>query len=237
MKLLLWAVAVIALTTTSVVAQQGAPAKRQEIWDLKFGAPAADQPSEFVEFACGTRGGPPSLPLRNFSDFKRCKPEESGLREVYFRYDDEMEYWARANNLAGEIERFGGTKTYGFPIVASALFSDDGILRGIRLVSDPRYDDNRDEAYLLKNFMTSRFGRDDWTCADLPPEDGETPVDGLFIKQNCEKTLDDGRGASMMVRHMRKAGQERYDPRSGKQTVNQFQSSVSFEIVAKTPAP
>ena len=116
MKLLLWAVAVIALTTTSVVAQQGAPTKRQEIWDLKFGAPAAEQSSEFVEFACGTRGGPPSLPLRNFSDFKRCKPEDSGLREVYFRYDDEMEYWARANNLAGEIERFGGniSKTSSF---------------------------------------------------------------------------------------------------------------------------
>jgi hypothetical protein len=217
----------------AALAQQGAPVHRAEIWDLTFGAAAAEQPAEFVDFACGTNGGPPSLPLKGFADFKRCKPEASGLREVYFRYDDEMEYWARANNLAGEIERYGGTKTYGFPIVASALFSDAGLLRGIRLVSDPRFDDNRDEAYLLKNFLSSRFGRDNWSCADLPPEDGETPVDGVFFKQRCEKNLDDGRTAAMLVRHMRKAGQERFDPHSGKQTVNQFESSTRFELVAK----
>ena len=37
----------------------------------------------------------------------------------------------------------------------------------------------------------------------------------------------------MLVRHLRKAGQARVDPRSGKTTVNQFESLVRFEIVMK----
>ena len=92
-------------------------------------------------------------------------PEASGLREIYFRYDDELEYWAKANNLLAQMEQYSGTKTYGFPVTVSALIDDGGTLRGIRLVSDPRGDtQNRDEAYLLRNFLTARFGRDGWAC-------------------------------------------------------------------------
>ena len=52
------------------------------------------------------------------------------------------------------------------------MIDDGGTLRGIRLVSDPRGDtQNRDKAYLLRNFLTARFGRDGWAC-EPPPEDG-----------------------------------------------------------------
>ncbi len=226
-------VALLLAGMATTAAQTDRPLARAEIWDLKIGAPVSEQPDDFIEFACGTGGGPPGLPLKGFADFKRCRPDPSGWREVYFRYDDELEYWARANNLEGEIDRYGGTRTYGFPIVVSALIADDGILRGIRIVSDPRFDTNRDEAYLLKNFLTARLGRENWSCVDLPAEDGETPVDGVFFKQRCEKPLDGDKSAAMLVKHMRKAGQERFDPRSGKQTINQFESSVRFEIVNK----
>jgi hypothetical protein len=219
--------------TSAALAQAQLPVSRTEVWDLKIGAPLADQPSDFVDFACGTGGGPPSLPLGGWKDFKRCKPEENGLREVYFRYDDELEYWARANNLTGEIDRYGGTKTYGFPIVTSGLVGENGLLRGIRIISDPRYDANRDEAYLLKNFLTARFGRENWNCSDLPAEEGETSVDGIFFKQNCDKDLGDGKMATMSVRHLRKSGQQRFDPRSGKQTTNQFESAVRFQVVMR----
>jgi hypothetical protein len=217
---------------SAAFAQAPSRPARSEIWTLKIGAPITDQPDDFVDFACGTIGGPPSITLRGWADFKRCRAEDSGLREVYFRYDDEMEYWARANNLPGEIDRYGGTKTYGFPIVTSGLISDDGILRGIRIVSDPRYDTNRDEAYILKNFLTARFGREGWTCADLPREEGETAVDGVYVKQQCGKDMGDGSAATMWVRHLRKAGQSRVDPRSGKPTLNQFESIVRFDLVA-----
>lgn len=204
--------------------------RRMEIWDLPIGARVDTLPDEFVDYACGTGGGAPGVPLKGFADFKRCKAEESGLREVYFRYDDELEYWARANNLTAEMEQYAGTKTYGFPIVASVLVSEDAIVKGVRMISDPRYDGAREEAYFLKNFLLSRMGREGWICEDLKAEDGETAVDGIFFKQRCAKQLDDGRAASLSARHLRKSGQLRFDPRSGKQTTNQFESVVRFEI-------
>ena len=90
--------------------------------------------------ACGTNGGPPALPLNGWTEFRRCRAEPSGLREVYFRYDDELEYWAKANDLTAQMEQYAGTKTYGFLIVVSALIDAEGIVRGIRIVSDPRGD-------------------------------------------------------------------------------------------------
>ena len=41
------------------------------------------------------------------------------------------------------------------------------------------------------------------------------------------------RVATLQARHLRKAGQARFDPRSGRQTTNQFESIVRFEIVMK----
>jgi hypothetical protein len=212
-RVLLLAASVTALAVSAVVHGQEQP-KRLEIWDIRLGTAVAQLPDDFVDYACGTNGGPP------------------GLREVYFRYDDELEYWAKANDLLGQMEQYAGTKTYGFPIVASLLIDAGGIVKGIRIVSDPRNDaDNRDEAYLLKNFLTARFGRDNWTCEKLAPEAGETPVDGVFVKERCRKDIDGETAASLATRYLRKAGQTRFDPHSGKQTAGQFDSTVRFELV------
>src|SRR4051812_38330643 len=122
----------LALGLAGLVSAAAAPAERPrrlEVWDLQLGAAVAQLPDEFVDYACGTNGGPPALPLNGWSEFRRCRSEPSGLREVYFRYDDELEYWAKANDLLGQMEQYAGTKTYGFPIVASALIDTDGILR------------------------------------------------------------------------------------------------------------
>jgi hypothetical protein len=72
---------------------------RHEVWDIPLGAKIADIADDYIDYACGTNGGPPSTALTGFKDFRRCRPEASGLREVYFRYDDELEYWAKANNF------------------------------------------------------------------------------------------------------------------------------------------
>ena len=206
---------------------------RREIWDIEIGAKVADLPDDFIDYACGTNGGPPSTPLPGgWKDFRRCRPEPGGLREVYFRYDDEIEFWAKANNLAPQLEQYIGTKTYGFPIIASALIGDDGVVRGIRVVTDPRDPTgDRDEAYLLRNFLNARFGRDDWMCEDLPAEPGETPVAGIFIKQRCDKDIAGGLHGLLVTRYLRKPGQSQYDPHSGKETLNQFDSNVRFELV------
>ena len=205
---------------------------RLEVWDLRLGSRVDQLPDEFVDHACGTNGGPPSLPLNGFAEFRRCRAEPSGLREVYFRYDDELEYWAKANNLEDQMEQYSGTKTYGFPVVASALIDAQGVLEGIRVASDPRdTSQNRDEAYLLRNFLTARFGRDNWQCQDLALADGETPVDGVFVKQSCRKEIDDKTTASLATRYLRKPGQNRFDPHSGRETAGQFESSARFELV------
>jgi hypothetical protein len=221
---------VLTLLAAGARAQERPP--RLEVWDLRLGTPADRLPDEFVDLACGNNGGPPSAPLNAWGEFRRCRAEPSGLREVYFRYDDELEYWAKANNLADQMEQFSGTKAYGFPVVVSALIDAQGVLAGIRIISDPRdTTQNRDEAYLLRNFLTSRFGRDDWQCQDLPLENGETAVDGVFVKQRCRKQIDANTAASLATRYLRKPGQSRLDPHTGRETAGQFESSASFELV------
>ena len=204
---------------------------RVEVWDLKLGTPIDQLSEDFIEFACGTNGGPPSTPLSGWREFRRCRPEANGLREVYFRYDDELEYWAKANDFATEIKKFSGTKVYDFPVVLSARFDERGILAGIRIVSDPR-DTSRDreEAYLLRNFLTARYGRDGWDCVDLAPEDGETPVFRTFIKQRCRKMVEGSAVAELQTNYFRKKGQAEVDIRSGRQTEGQFESLVRFEL-------
>src|SRR5262249_13166329 len=104
--------------------------RRATIWDLKLGQPIAAQPAagELGAFACGANGGPPRQPLTGWSDFMRCADEPGGLREVYFEYDDEYEFVARARNLPREVARWAGTTEVGFPVMTSALFDDAGVL-------------------------------------------------------------------------------------------------------------
>jgi len=232
-RLVAAALACAAPTAIAAPADSSRPA-RLEIWDLKLGTPVAQLPDDFVDYACGTNGGPPATPLTGWRDFARCRAEPGGLHEIYFRYDDELEYWAKANHLVAQMEQYAGTKTYGFPITTSALIGDDGVLRGIRVVSDPRGDpQKRDEAYLLRNFLNARFGRDGWTCERLPPEEGETAVMGIFIKEQCRKEIDADTVASLATRHLRKAGQSQFDPHTGRETTGQFESGVRFELVRK----
>src|ERR1700693_5275162 len=76
------------------LAASGAQAQyAPRIWDLMLGTPIKDLPlNDYVDPACGTNGGPPARVLQSFADFAQCAVERTtGLREVWFRYDDEME--------------------------------------------------------------------------------------------------------------------------------------------------
>jgi len=223
----------------------GAMDRRATIWDLKIGAPIAEQPkpNEFRGFACGSNGGPPRAPLAGWADFKRCPAEPGGLREVYFEYDDENEYIARAHDDDREISRWAGTHEVTFPVVTSALFDDAGLLKGIRLVTDARPEHRnditeanrkkREDSYNLGSVMASRFNvepaRD---CKSLPPEEGEGAVGGLFIKQACERRdAVAGRRIVVRVNLFRKPGQSAFNPQMPTQlTQGQFESSARLEI-------
>src|SRR3954470_21744166 len=122
------------------------PLRRNTVWDIKLGAHVSAQPAphEFKILACGSNGGPPRRQLAGWGEFGRCRAEPNGLHEVYFEYDDELEYIARARDLEREITRWAGTTEVNFPVVVSALFNREGILKGVRLVTDARPDHRND---------------------------------------------------------------------------------------------
>jgi len=204
---------------------------RADIWSLKLGTPAAALPHDaFDDYACGSNGGPPLRSLTIWTDYDKCRSEPNGLREVYFRYDDELEYRARAHRAQTMIAQYAGTKVFDFPVIVSALFDADGVLAGLRIVSDPRVSpQERKQAYTLSNFLKARYGGDGWDCSDSPPAPGETPVGTLYINRRCTKLAEGGLRAVLETRFLRQPGQAEFSG-SGKLTVGQFESSTRFEL-------
>jgi hypothetical protein len=205
--------------------------KRFTIWDIHLGDNASAIPNEYVNYACGTNGGPPSILLPGFTAFTKCKPDSLGLREVYFEYDDELEYQARALDNKPEIRMYAGTTAFEFPIVASVMFDETGRVRGERMVTDPRQHLSRDrsEFWELANFLRHYYGDENWTCNDLPAEEGEKPVGDQFIKNHCEKTTSTMH--LILEQHLfQKKGQQFVDPVTGKAQMDAFESSTRFEM-------
>jgi hypothetical protein len=228
-----------ALLAVGVVAAQAAAAQerptRLEVWDIVLGSHAGDLPSrEFIELACGTNGGPPSRPLKGFADFRKCRPEDSGFYEVFFRYDDQPEYWARAQEAPTLILLYAGTTAYSRPVIVSALIDGDGIVKGFRLVTDPDTTiAKRRDAYTLRNFLFGRYG-DNWACVDEPPGERRSPVGTLFVDQQCT-TEWDGTDVFLVSHFFRKPGQAAHDLRTGVRTEGQFESSARLEVFLQTP--
>jgi len=234
-----------AILLSALVPTAAQQMRRATIWDLKLGEPIAAQPSpnEFRGFACGSNGGAPRQPLTGWRDFARCRAEPDGLHEVYFEYDDELEYIARARDADREITRWAGTTEVGFPVVVSALFDPAGVLRGIRMVTDARPEHRNDiteanlrkraDSYMLGGIMALRFdietARD---CISSPPAEGESGVGALFIKQSCDMNdTANARKIILRVSFYRKPGQSGTNPQLPTQlTEGQFESSARLEI-------
>jgi hypothetical protein len=197
------------------------------------GTPVGDLPDDaFVDPACGTNGGPPGLPIGSFESFAKCRPEPSGLREVWFRYDDELEYIARAARDADAIARSNAMVVLGQPVILSLLVDPAGLVQGYRIITDPHAEEDiRMYAYTVAIAFKARFGADGWTCDELSPAEGETPITGMFVKERCRKTSD-GQDVVVESRYFYKPGQAMLDPNTGLPTVNQFESSARMEAVA-----
>ena len=226
--------------------------RRGTAWDLRLGQPIAAQPAadQFRAFACGSNGGPPRQRLAGWSDFKRCSAGPDGLHEIYFEYDDEYEYIARARDLPRAIARWAGTTEGGFPVIVSALFDDRGVLAGLRLVTDPRPDfrnevtdaeqRKRTAAHLFGQYAAARFGvesaRD---CKAEPPAEGESAVGDVFVKQRCELVdTANARRVRIAANYFRKPGQSGVNPQLPTQlTQGQFESSARLEIFALGTKP
>jgi hypothetical protein len=224
------AVAALAIAGATAVCAQSA-ADPGEIHGLKLGLSAQAMTLDgWGELACGSDGGPPRQEIDAWSDFKTCRPEANGLHEVAARFDDEDEYVARALGEPAYAAQRTGTRVAGHPVILSGLFDDGGVLRGIRMVSDPRAAPaERRMAHLLGVAVINRYGADGWQCTDLSPAEGESAVGGVFIKQRCTKTMPE-RALTVETHFLRKPGQHDVDPDTHDYTQGAYESWARFEL-------
>jgi hypothetical protein len=224
--------AVATLLVTAATATAQAP----KIWDVAFGTPVAALPlDQFVDAACGTNGGPPARVLKGFVEFAQCVRERTtGLYEVWFRYDDEMEYVARARRSDIMIRQYQANSMAGQPIITSLLIDDAGLVQGYRIVNDPRVESRtRLTAFGLADIFKGIAGMG-LNCTNLPLAEGERPIDDWYAKEVCEKTAD-GRVYRVESRRYYKAGQYAVDPNDNRLTENLFESSARVEVY-KSPS-
>lgn len=209
------------------------------IWDIKFGEPVTQFPdTEVAEIACGTNGGPPSTPLRSFADFATCPPEKSGLHEVYFTNDDEQDYIARAMELEYRVMQ-GGTSIYAHPVVFSVLADDQGIARGIRIITDERASErDRRVAVTLARNLKSRYSNWAQSCENLEPTAGQEAVGKIFVHEICTATSPDGESTLRLeATYFRKKGQVSINTETQTINKNYFQSATRLEVVQKPYEP
>jgi hypothetical protein len=202
-----------------------------KIWDITLGIPVAELPlKDFVDPACGTNGGPPARVLKGFDEFASCPAEAAtGLHEVWFRYDDEMEYIARARRSGVLIRQYQANSLAGQPIITSFLIDGAGRVQGYRIVNDPRADaGTRIDAFNIADLFKGIAGMG-IPCTDLPSAEGERPINDVFIKEICEQETD-GKVVRVESRRYYKPGQYAVDPNENRATENQFESSARLEV-------
>ena len=203
------------------------------IWDVKLGQPVSAIPDpEIVNVACGTNGGPPSTQLKNFSEYAKCPAEPSGLHEVHFEYDDEQTYIAKAYNMEDRYLQ-PGTTVYAHPVIVSVLVDDQGIARGIRIITDDHASvrDRRQAASLEVN-LRGRFTQWGLDCKSIPPADGQESVGNTFVNDQCSGK--DPQGDESVVfhsRYFRLKGQTALDPVTQQVVRDNFLSDTRFELV------
>jgi hypothetical protein len=193
-----------------------AQAQAPKIWDIKLGIPISALPlSDFVDTACGTNGGPPARVLKSFYEFAQCAVERAtGLHEVWFRYDDEMEYVARARRSEIMVRQYQ---------------ANAGLVQGYRVVNDPRADArNRIAAFGLADIFKGMAAAG-LECTDLPPAEGERPIEDLLVKEDCVGKSG-GLVTRVEARRYYKPGQFAVDPNENRLTENLFESSARLEV-------
>ncbi|MSO71528.1 MAG: pentapeptide repeat-containing protein [Alphaproteobacteria bacterium] len=219
--------------------------RRPSVWHLALSTHALAMPpgEAYINYACGANGGPPARPLSGWADYALCPADPEGRHEIAFEYDDEGEFIAKALDNSAFVGRFSGTAEQRHPIIVSALFTAEGVLDGIRVVTDPRADRigsaawvqlfPREEAFKLAAFLAARFDIEEPHCIDLPREAREGDVGGQFIKRRCERVDEpSGRRVLLGANLLRKPGQAGVNPFvPGEMTEGQFESWTRLEVM------
>src|SRR4029079_19602582 len=112
---------------TSSSARRSRPSlQRMSSVALPAGRMAARRASRSPAGVTSGAAAPRPKPLTGGRASALGRAEPDGLHEVYFEYDDELEYIARARDADREITRWAGTTEVSFPVVVSALFDSAG---------------------------------------------------------------------------------------------------------------
>lgn len=174
-----------------------------DLRDLRVGMRAAELPTEgYVNFACAAERGEAGAPIDGWTDYASCTTNDAGLHQVVFEYDEDANPWAAVSDL------YEGTQVAGHPVVPSLLIDDQGIVRGIRIVTDPNAPLYfKKKAFLLYLRVMGRYGKDGWDCVEREPAEGRRPIGGMYIDRHCEKRFHD-RQLIMDTDLYRAAGQE-----------------------------
>src|SRR5260370_23950977 len=114
--------------------------------------------------------------------------------------------------------------------IITLFMNDNGVrVQGYRIVNDPRAEGStRIDAFNIADLFKGIAGMG-LPCTDLPPAEGERPIDDIFIKEICELKTDD-KIVRVESRRYYKPGQYAVDPNENRLTENQFESSARLEV-------
>jgi hypothetical protein len=190
----------LSVVLLQILAPAVAPARAEDgiandLRGIRIGMAVRDLPDDgYADLACAS--GPPRK-LANWNAWGDCPAGASQPHALRFGYDK-----------ATDRE---GTRVAGHPVLLTLLVDDAGVVAGLLIETDPNsrlY--MRKKAFLLGVQAKSRYGAEGWTCTERQPAGGEQPVGGVYVNEQCSKSMN-GRAVTIERRLLRHADQELKD--------------------------
>jgi hypothetical protein len=184
-------IAVALLASSLGAASQAQEFRGNDLREISVGMKASDLPAAgYVGFTCAADG----KTISGWDKWNDCPVDASGAHAIKFGYDP-----------ATSRE---GTMVAGHPAALTLMVDGEGQVAGLRIESDPTarlY--MHKKAFLLGMQARSRYGAEGWACTDAAPNAGEQPVGGVYVNEQCKKTVS-GRSIVVERRLFRKPDQD-----------------------------
>ena len=150
---------------------------------------------------------------------------------MWFIYDDEWEYIARAQREERIINRYSANTFFRQPIITSLMIDEAGLVQGYRVITDPRArPEVRIEGFMLSGPFKGMFSDAPWACANIPRGERQEPIEGIFINTVCE-LRSEAHVVKLEVHHFLKPGQDlRNIQRHLEVEAGEFESSTRLEV-------
>lgn len=151
-----------------------------DLRDIRVGMTVNELPKTgYVGFACAADG----KAIPGWEKWGDCPVDVAGMHAIKFGYDP-----------ASSRE---GTMVAGHPVALTLMIDNAGQAAELEIETDPTarlY--MHKKAFLLGMQARSRYGSEGWACTDAAPNAGEQPVGGVYVNEQCKKTVS---GRSLVV--------------------------------------